>query len=218
MIKLAIFDFDNTLVNSDLVNFQADRILLAKYGATLTKKTYDRYHNWLYLPDRPIMDFYRHDFRINISTDELLLEKEKNKHLVTKKYQKAMEGAEELLSYLKKKNIICAIASNSENATIEEGLKNTHLYEYFSSIQCKTNSSHLKPSPDIYNLVLSQLGISAKETIAFDDSYEGIKAAQYAGTFCFAVPLLVADYNHFDGCGAILKSLSNAKNLLSYLL
>ncbi len=46
----------------------------------------------------------------------------------------------------------------------------------------------MKPHPDIYQRVLSQLQIQPHEALVFEDSPNGITAAKAAGIFCIVVP------------------------------
>jgi beta-phosphoglucomutase-like phosphatase (HAD superfamily) len=59
-----------------------------------------------------------------------------------------------------------------------------------------------KPAPDIYQLALQKLGLTAEQCIAFEDSKNGIRSAMGAN-----VPTLitVSDYTrHEDFAGALL--------------
>ena len=45
-----------------------------------------------------------------------------------------------------------------------------------------------KPHPDLYLIVLNELGIRADEALVFEDSPNGVKAAHAAGISVVAVP------------------------------
>jgi beta-phosphoglucomutase-like phosphatase (HAD superfamily) len=45
-----------------------------------------------------------------------------------------------------------------------------------------------KPDPELYEPALRELGVTAAEALAVEDSPNGIAAAKAAGLFCAAVP------------------------------
>lgn len=72
---------------------------------------------------------------------------------------------------------------------------------YFNSIRTREDVKLVKPDPELYLLVLSDLDVTAEEAIAFEDSPAGIKAARQAGIYCIAVPnplTVQLDTNHAD--------------------
>jgi len=58
----------------------------------------------------------------------------------------------------------------------------------FAVIACGDAVAAKKPAPDIYQLALERLGISATEAVAFEDSGHGVAAAKAAGLFTVATP------------------------------
>jgi putative hydrolase of the HAD superfamily len=62
------------------------------------------------------------------------------------------------------------------------------LLDYFHSTKCFEDTETHKPDPGPYRAVLDDLGIAAHEAVAFEDSPNGVTAAQAAGIFCVAVP------------------------------
>jgi len=57
----------------------------------------------------------------------------------------------------------------------------------FNFIATYDDVNHGKPDPEIYHLMLNELGIPAPEGLAIEDSPAGIQAAQNAGLACIAV-------------------------------
>ena len=46
-----------------------------------------------------------------------------------------------------------------------------------------------KPSPEIYNLTIKELNVNANETMIFEDSEVGVKAAIASGAHCIKIIL-----------------------------
>ena len=53
-------------------------------------------------------------------------------------------------------------------------------YYWFKAIVSAEHVAHKKPAPDLYQLVLSELALPASECVAFEDSANGVRAAQAA--------------------------------------
>lgn len=66
-----------------------------------------------------------------------------------------------------------------------------------------------KPSPDIYELLLTTLGASASECVAFEDSGNGVRAAKAAGLFTVATPTRWTRDQDFGEADLVLPSLGD---------
>ena len=97
-------------------------------------------------------------------------------------------GVIELLEYLKVKNIKLAIASSSKREMIELYTKNANIFEYFDYIISGEDIVNSKPDPEIFIKAMKYFNISPKETIIFEDSFNGIIAANKSGAFPIMIP------------------------------
>jgi len=73
------------------------------------------------------------------------------------------------------------LGSNAEPANVEFLLDNAGLRGRFGAVVDGHQVEHPKPSPDIYLRVAELLGVDAKESVIFEDSPSGIRAARAAG-------------------------------------
>src|SRR5205814_6922248 len=62
------------------------------------------------------------------------------------------------------------------------------IHDHFDAIVCREDVTRTKPDPELYRVALDRLFVSPNETIAFEDSTNGIRAAKAAQLFCVAVP------------------------------
>ena len=63
------------------------------------------------------------------------------------------------------------------------------LRSLFDHVQCRDRPElRAKPAPDLYVAACAGLGVSPGEAIAFEDSRNGMLAAQAAGMRCVVVP------------------------------
>jgi HAD superfamily hydrolase (TIGR01509 family) len=97
-------------------------------------------------------------------------------------------GARLLINEAKATGLRTAIASNSSLSWIAPQLARLSLASSFDSIRCKDHVARVKPDPELYLAILTDLGIKGGEAVALEDSPAGAAAAQGAGVACVAVP------------------------------
>lgn len=101
------------------------------------------------------------------------------------------KGARELLSYLRERNIPCAVASSSTHKLIEGNLKNAGLTDYFRAQVSGQDVTRTKPDPAIFLLAAEQLGVDIRHCLVLEDSLSGVRAGYAAGAVTVMVPDLV---------------------------
>lgn len=74
-----------------------------------------------------------------------------------------------------------AVASSSAQRFIEAVVDRLELADAFEVVQSALELEHGKPDPEVYELTLVRLGVSARETIAIEDSVPGVQSALRAG-------------------------------------
>lgn len=62
------------------------------------------------------------------------------------------------------------------------------LRQEFEFVATADDVEHTKPDPEIYNLVLCEMKLPARECLALEDSLPGIQSAIAAGVWCVVVP------------------------------
>src|SRR5207253_1113531 len=102
--------------------------------------------------------------------------------------QQLLPGVERYLAEARRLGLKTAIASSSRSTWVMEHLERFGIHEHFDAILCSEDVSRTKPDPELYQKAVERLSVSAVETIAFEDSTNGIRAAKAAGLFCVAVP------------------------------
>lgn len=210
-LKLAIFDYDGLLVNTEKLAFIAEKKVLAKFGKKLTKKNFDKYLGF------PVIDTLRghiSDYKLTVSVKDL---SKKRMSIIThllKSNLKLMPGTTSLLDYLRKKGIDSVIASSGEQNYVKFGLKKLHIAHYFKNITCVNEVRRGKPNPALFLKALQKNQTKAHEAIVFEDSISGIRAARKAGIFCVAI---LRDNNKkilYHQANIIFNSLNRVKSFL----
>ena len=185
-IKGLLFDFDGTLFfNSDLHARAIGRVFEQDHGLpmpddhTLITRIFGRPNPEIYRdmvdPHATEEQMNRFDARKEEEFQALCLEHPDRLHLV--------EGAVELLNYLKKNQIPYAIATCAPRTNVEFYWKHLGLGNWFdeSNMVYGDGSFPGKPAPDIYLMAAEKLGLASEECAVFEDGASGIEAAVRAG-------------------------------------
>ncbi|MGD8171616.1 HAD family hydrolase [Vibrio sp. TRT 21S02] len=125
------------------------------------------------------------------------------------------EGVVELLEWLKSQKIPMAVATSTQQDIALVKLKLAGLDKYFDSITTGCEVEHGKPDPEIYLLAASRLGIPAHQSLAFEDSNNGVRAAVAANMITFQIPDLVEPCKEVRALGH--RILPSMKDVLTTL-
>jgi HAD superfamily hydrolase (TIGR01509 family) len=100
-------------------------------------------------------------------------------------------GVTELLSYLKNNGYKVALASSTSQTWVRHELELAGLIGFFDELVCGDMVSRSKPEPDIFLEAVRRLGVLPEESVAVEDSYNGVRSAKSAGLFTVMVPDLL---------------------------
>jgi HAD superfamily hydrolase (TIGR01509 family) len=101
-----------------------------------------------------------------------------------------LPGVINMIEETKKFGLQVAIGSSSPHSWVDTHAKRLGIFEYFDRIICADDvlPGRTKPNPDIYLKALEQLNVKNDAAIVFEDSPNGVLAAQRAEIFVVAVP------------------------------
>ena len=183
-IKAAIFDLDGTLLDTQRLYDEANQILINQYG---NGKPYDAELKLKIHGSSPLFgNKYMLDyFEIKLALEEFM--GKKNEYLKNKIPEcKPMEGAEELTHILKHKyGLKTAIATSSLKDSAD--IKLTNHQKWIKSdfdLMITGEDKRIvkgKPSPDIFLIAATELGVKPEECIIFEDAINGVQAALNSG-------------------------------------
>lgn len=118
-------------------------------------------------------------------------------------------GIEALINECRTRGMTIAIATTTTPVNVETLLKvnlGSASLDWFACIGDGGKVPVLKPEPDVYEWVLKELGLSADETLALEDSRNGLVACQRAGVPCLVVTNDYTQDQDFTGCLALWNS------------
>lgn len=213
MFRAFIFDMDGVLVDSEPLHEKAWKILFAERGLQVSDTEYKDAigkSDSLFLSEL----FSRHNLRYDIK-EFLTAKKNKFRELLESNFR-PYPGAKELVQRLSR-NYLLALVSSEWMDNILYVLNTMDIRELFTSIISKDTVQKHKPDPEPYLRALSELGVSAREAVAIEDSPSGVKSAKSAGLYVVAVchtlqpeRLTEADF--------VLESLENSDYLFDKVL
>lgn len=190
MIDGIIFDMDGVMVDSERQSNEGWLWAAKQLGVempiwlidsfkgapvTLTMKLFDDYYKG------------RNDRKIDYSEMREL----RTKHVMDMREVEGLPvkpGLEELLEYIKKNHLKCAVATSTRKVSAEATLHNIGAWEYLDAVVYGNQVEHGKPEPDIFLRAAEQIGVKPEHAIVIEDSINGIKAGFAAGMRVVHVP------------------------------
>lgn len=125
------------------------------------------------------------------------------------------EGAAELIRWLHEKGVRVGLASSTSYDTVVREMEQIGLIDCFEVIIGGDMVGNSKPQPDIYLLACERLGTDPKNTLAVEDSRNGIISARAAGMIPVLIPdLIEPDEEMLKKSHVKLNSLTELKDKL----
>jgi HAD superfamily hydrolase (TIGR01509 family) len=124
--------------------------------------------------------------------------------------QSVLPGVLELIRDAKQHGLKLAIASSSPHAWVDTHAKRLGIFDHFDTVVCADDVGvgRTKPQPDLFLMALNQLQVGKEAAVIFEDSPNGVTAANRAGIFVVAVPNPVTARLIIKGANLIVSSLS----------
>ena len=169
MRKLIVFDLDGVLLDSCQIHYDAlNRALREVVGREISIKDHETIYNGLSTRTKLL--------RMGIEGDAVYNRKQQ----LTSHAFETLEPSERLIHMmrgLRAMGFRVACASNCIRQTVDTVLKKLGILNLFDVVFSNEDVSSPKPDPEIYVRVMEAMGVSPDETIIFEDSYVGLRAA-----------------------------------------
>ena len=133
----------------------------------------------------------------------------KQRSLALIQAERVRPGVEAYLNAAIGRGMKLAVASTSSCDWVTGNLERLGLLDRFDAIRGGDDVEHVKPAPDLYLAALDALGLAADEAVAFEDSPNGVWAAQRAGIFTVAVPNALTALLNLDHADLRIVSLAD---------
>jgi putative hydrolase of the HAD superfamily len=208
MITALIFDFDGLILDTETAEIRSWQNIYAEYGYPFPHDEFiqtvggygvSTFDAALYLQE--LMhgslnaDVLRTRFR-NQSSDAI-------------RRSSILPGVANILTEAKHQNMKLAVASSSPHSWVDAHLTRLGLFQQFDKIICGDDVAlgRTKPKPDLFLKALDQLNVKTNEAMIFEDSPNGVEAANAAGIAVVLAPNPTTSLLAFKGEYLKLKSL-----------
>jgi HAD superfamily hydrolase (TIGR01509 family) len=184
-VQAIVFDFDGTLVDTETPELTIWQDFFAAYGVEMPKDY------WTTIVgrgaeqevERPKALLERLSGRPFTEDDE---RHARTMALIAK--EPLRPGVRALLDQAGGAAIPCAIASSSKHAWVDPAIQSRRIAFSFTTVICADDVERAKPFPDLYLEACRRLGTDPAQTVAIEDSPNGLAAAKAAGLFTIATP------------------------------
>jgi HAD superfamily hydrolase (TIGR01509 family) len=214
MIAALIFDFDGLILDTETPFVQSWQEIYDEFGLHVSPSTWARLIGSSSDPTEAYGLLERH---LDQPVDRAAIRTRRlERELELLEREPVMPGVRDLIERAIARGLLLGVASSSERAWVHGHLSKRELLTSFEAIVCAEDVTETKPAPDLYVAALAELGVPAREAIAFEDSAHGVRAAKSAGLFCVVVPNQVTRHLAFPQADLLVDSLS-ARTLDEYI-
>ena len=185
-LRALIFDFDGLIIDTESAIYEAWREFYQSQGHPLTVSTWSQCVGTDfggYNPKTDLeeltgqsFDWKTIDRDLEVRVRELL------------QGYDALPGVRELLAEASQNGVPCSIASSSPLSWVQGWLAHLDLNGHFINISCRDHVENIKPAPDLFRDAAGKLNAFKDEVVIFEDSLNGLRAANAAGMRCVAAP------------------------------
>ena len=182
----AIFDLDGLMLDTETVSYEAWKRAMAEYGLVLDDKTY---HKIIGLVVEDMRDIFCGTYGSDFPLEKINEKRIEYMHQHYDKYGIGIkDGLFQLLDFLDEKGLHKAVATSSCSLTAKRKLTQSNLLSRFDCIVCGDDVEKGKPAPDIFLAAAEKLNTPPPNCIVFEDSENGVIAADRAGMTVIMIP------------------------------
>ena len=180
VFKGVFFDFDGTLVDSEPLHFQAEKVALNSRGISfdLTDKKDLIGGTVKGTAERICAKYGIQD------VDSFFIERESVFHKLVDSTLAFIPGAQSLIEVLSRKGVLIALVTSGTPNYVFSFLNKHQITKRFQSIVTMADVELHKPCPDPYVKALELTSLNPNESIAIEDSPTGVISAQKAKIPC----------------------------------
>jgi len=182
--EAVLWDMDGVIADTADYHYGAWRDVLGERGVAFNKEDFMRHFG------------RRHDTIIKFALGDKLSKEEvdaiagKKQVLYRQRISEnvvPLPGAIELIKSLNENRIKTALATSAVLKNIDVILEGLGIQDSFQAIAYGTEVDEGKPSPQIFQLAASRLGVRPADCVVIEDAIAGVAAAKRAGMKCVAV-------------------------------
>jgi len=207
MIQAIIFDFDGTILETELLDYLCWQEIYREHQCELPHDL------WLSAVGGSATDFdaYSHlEQLLGRALDRPLIREQRRLRMHELITQETIRpGVLAVIETAQRLGLHLGVASSSGREWVEGYLKLFGLRDHFEVIFTREDVERVKPDPALYRLAVNALGVAPEDAVAIEDSRNGMLAAKAAGLKCVVVPNEVTQQLSFPEADLQMKSLAD---------
>ncbi|HEY8909788.1 MAG TPA: HAD family phosphatase [Desulfosporosinus sp.] len=189
MIRAAIFDLDELIIDLERIHKAAERQICLDYGNSFDSLSENLRLNSSGLRENDILERIRQELKLAVPLPEMILRKQTLfAEMILDEVLQPMPGALEAIRSLQAHDYRLALTSSGSRPRVQMVLKGLDIFDAFDLIVCGEDVQQGKPNPEPYRLTAERLNISPLEGVVFEDADVGVQSAKAAGLWCIGVP------------------------------
>lgn len=215
MLKALIFDFDGLILDTETPEYLVWKNIYHEHGFEFPHDEWGKIIGGYGLSDFNAADNLSHllssSQRAQGRLDSVSLRARHSvESLAVIHSQSVMPGVMEMIHDARRHGLKLAIASSSHHAWVDNHAKRLGIFDEFDTVVCADDVGvgRTKPQPDLFLSALNQLQVGKEAAVIFEDSPNGVTAANRAGIFVVAVPNPITAMLVIKGANLIVSSLS----------
>ncbi|MDF2530037.1 MAG: hypothetical protein K0Q57_917 [Gammaproteobacteria bacterium] len=175
MLKLIVFDWDGTIVDSFSKIYACKLAVAAKYNLPAPGEAIARKVQGMGFDKAMSLCFPNIDAETSAK-----LKNDFHSLMQLPEYQAELfEGVKDVLIEFKARNIKLAIATSKARVELDKALEYLDLKDFFE-ITCCGEEYENKPNPAMLNYIMSKFGVNAEESLMIGDTVTDIEFAHNA--------------------------------------
>lgn len=205
-IHAIVFDFDGLILDTEEPVYRSWLEVYQAHGETLP------FERWVQIVGSTTTEFHpqRHlEERLGRPLSQEVIDGRIGRRTEMILAQQLLPGILQCIDDATARGLKLGVASSSTRDWVSGHLERLGILSRFDCVRCRDDVNRAKPAPDLYLAVLDCLGVSPAESLAIEDSPNGVIAAKQAGMLCVAIPNSITarlDLSHAD---LVLRSLSD---------
>ncbi|GAA4965072.1 HAD family phosphatase [Kineococcus glutinatus] len=187
--RALIFDWDGTLADSTTANYLSLRHALGQHGHRLPRTWFEQRTG---LSAEDVARAYADEHAVEL--DEAAVARHRADAYL-RYHVHTVEAVTPVVTVARQallRGRRLAIATGGNARTFEPTLDHLGIRELFAVIVTRDEVEHGKPAPDLFDAALKRLRVRPTEAIVYEDSEEGLLAAEAAGILAIDVRPLLA--------------------------
>lgn len=209
MIQALIFDFDGLILDTETPEFVCWQNIYREHGFDFPHDRWGAIIGGSGHSDFDAAEHLSHLSQGRLDSAALRARNLTESHQIILN-QGPLPGVVEYLQDAKRLGLKLAIASSSPRSWVDDHAKRIGVFDYFDHVITADDVAigRTKPNPDLFLTALKRLQVQKEAAIVFEDSPNGVKAANRAGIFVVAVPNSVTGTLSLTDANLVLSSLT----------